>query len=291
MAEKIKDIDEELKEPLAIEIIQERKKIIQRLLGACIIFICTLLLWHFGSTFPPQLQSQEETGFSLKEEVIQWQEPAPIEVLIDESPLVAASDEVVSIQADDVEIENIVSLDENTETIFEPNIRIEKVDEKKTAPQKSEQASSKVTPKNTTFQMGSFKNKKNAEIFAKELQRLQWTVEIKEKESYFRVFVKNINSPQELKTIRAQVVDLLEVKETPAYAVQVGAFKQQARVKKIVEHLESNTFDVQVQPTIRNEVEISRIRVVGLHTEQLAESVRLKLIALGYVHATVINLK
>ncbi len=348
-----KKTKDDVEQSFAMEIVRERKKIIQRLVGAGVVFVFTLLLWHYGSTFPPQFkQTEAKLPFPLAEEVIEWEEPKPIVPLIEIAELEPEPElKIVKSQEEETSSEKMVKPEpkETNDEIFDANIQIieadttvekskkepdekpqvkekpvlkdktESVEEKKTEaldpiwasfkepvkkplpkPIKFKERntdnllpwpSAKGLDKKTTFQVGSFKDENNAKQFAKALTKLHLTVEIKKQASFHRVFVKNVNSIAELREINQHLANLSNNIEKSLYAVQVGAFSQSSRVQKIIEHLKAEGYKVQVQPTTRKGVKISRIRVVGLNTQEAAETTRLQLITKGYNHSTVINLK
>lgn len=75
------------------------------------------------------------------------------------------------------------------------------------------------------------------------------------------------------------------------FAVQVGAFGQQERAARAVQQIKSAGFEVRIEPVQRGGAELFRVRVVGYDDRAAAEKARQELTRLGYGGAQVIDLR
>ena len=82
-------------------------------------------------------------------------------------------------------------------------------------------------------------------------------------------------------------IDNNNVDEASPFMVQIGAFSEQKRARRVEKKLIQNKFKAQVEKIKRDNVFLYRVRAIGYQTRAQAELARQKIVELGYANAQI----
>ena len=152
------------------------------------------------------------------------------------------------------------------------------------------------------FQVGAFRDAEGAEQMARWLRGDGFDVAVqKGQDGVFRVlsssdpehlaalgYISGKAADSDSKTPASEPPES-EGEESSPFVVQLGAFSNEARAKKMAARLREQKFAARIEPVRRGGETLFRVRVVGLADRDSAEAVRRRLTEIGHSSAQTID--